>query len=113
MSELTDEFYNQYRIPEYIKGNLTKEFLQAFVNNLMVVFDIDELDKDSFLTFESISMCESTAGWADALEMACLFAKMFDIYSYYLTLPWYDSDMFDAEITDMLVDYSIIEGGDY
>ena len=113
MSELTDEFYNQYRIPEYIKARLTREFLQVFVDNLMIVFDIDEPDKDGFLTFESISMCESTAGWADTLELTCQYTKTFDIYSHYLTLPWYDSDMFDAEVTDMLVDYGIIEGGDY
>lgn len=92
-----------YTIPDKIKKLMTYDFLKEFRNQLFTVFD---LSLDTYA--DIIQGIESTAGWANALEDACHNTGTNDIWSYWDSLEWYDSDMFDWELSDMLIEKQLI-----
>lgn len=92
-----------YTIPVRIKEMMTYDFLKEFRNQLFAIFDFD------LETYADIIQgVESTAGWADALKTACCSTGKDDIWSYWNNLEWYDSDMFDGELGDMLIENRLI-----
>lgn len=93
----------KYTIPDEIKKLMTYDFLKEFRNQLFIVFD---LSLDTYA--DIIQGIESTAGWANALEDACHNTGKDDIWSYWDSLEWYDSDMFDWELSDMLIENRLI-----
>lgn len=93
----------KYTIPDRIKDLMTYDFLKEFRNQLFTVFDFDlETYADIFQGIES------TNGWANALEDACHNTGKDDIWNYWNELEWYDSDMFDGELGEMLVENRLI-----
>ena len=93
----------KYTIPDEIKKLMTYDFLKEFRNQLFAIFD---LSLDTYA--DIIQGIESTAGWANALEDACHNTGKDDIWSYWDSLEWYDSDMFDWELSDMLIENNLI-----
>lgn len=97
----------EYRIPDNIKNLITDDFLKEFRNQLFRIHDCYSLD-----TFaeDGIPINTSTAGWYAAFGKACLLTGKEKLLDYWRTLQWYDSDIFDGELADILIDRGIILG---
>lgn len=89
----------KYTIPDEIKEMMTYDFLKEFRNQLFTVFDFD-LETNA----NTLYGIESTNGWANALKAACHNTGKDDIWNYWNELEWYDSDVFDSELSDMLIE---------
>ena len=100
-----DGVHIEYTMPENIKSLITDDFLKEFRNQLFRIHEHYSLD-----TFadEGIPMNTSTAGWYAALGKACLVTNNLELFDYWRSLEWYDSDIFDGELADMLVDRKFI-----
>ena len=100
-----DGIHIEYTMPENIKSLITDDFLKEFRNQLFRIHEHYSLD-----TFadEGIPMNTSTAGWYAALGKACLVTNNLELFDYWRSLEWYDSDIFDGELADMLVDRKFI-----
>ena len=103
--EEIDNVYVEYFIPEKYKKMCTKDFLEEFRNQLIRIDQYYSLD-----TFadEGIPINTSTCGWAVALFKACINTNKEELWNYWRTLPWYDSDIFDGELADLLIENNII-----
>lgn len=97
--------YVSYTIPEPIKKLITDEFLKEFRNQL---FRIHEYYHLGLFADEGIPMNTSTSGWFAAFGKACLLTNNEQLLDYWRTLPWYDSDIFDGELAEMLVERGFI-----
>ena len=97
----------EYTIPENIKNLITDDFLKEFRNQLFRIHEYYSLE-----TFaeEGIPLNTSTGGWYVAFGKACLLTHKEELLDYWRTLQWYDSDIFDGELADMLVDKGFILG---
>lgn len=97
----------QYDIPEEYRELITKEVLDQFAANLLTFFP--EAD-DPYTCF----CLESTGGWVDAFEKAVRVQKPYDKYQklldYYFGLEWYDFDMFNDEVLDLMIEFGILSG---
>ena len=93
----------KYTIPEEIKKLMTYDFLKEFRNQLFAIF---ELDLETYAN--RLYGFESTVGWANALQDACHNTGKDDIWNYWNELEWYDSDIFDSELSDMLIENRLI-----
>lgn len=95
----------EYTIPENIKNLITYDFLKEFRNQLFRIHEHYSLD-----TFADCGILENTStyGWYAAFGKACLLVNKEELLDYWRTLPWYDSDIFDGEIADMLVEKKLI-----
>ena len=100
-----EDVYIEYQIPEDIKNLITDEFLKEFRNQLFRIHEYYSLE--SFADF-GIPMNTSTNGWYAAFGKACLLTNKEELFDYWRTLPWYDSDIFNYELTDMLVQRKFI-----
>ena len=100
-----DSVHVEYSIPEEIKVLITDDFLREFRNQLFRIHKYYGLD-----TFadDGIPMNTSTAGWFAAFGKACLLTDTTELLDYWRSLEWYDSDIFDGELADMLVDKKFI-----
>lgn len=97
--------YVSYTIPEPIKKLITDEFLKEFRNQL---FRIHEYYHLGLFADEGIPMNTSTSGWFAAFGKACLLTNNEQLLDYWRILPWYDSDIFDGELAEMLVERRFI-----
>lgn len=96
----------EYKIPQEIKAEFTKEFMAYFLAVLAIVFDLDE----SMLCAEYLFNLESTIGWSKSFKCACKKYNLEHVFVYYDQLEWYDSDLFDDELLSLLIDYELIKG---
>jgi len=97
----------EYQIPENIKQLITYEFLKEFRNQLFRIHENWSID-----TFaeEGIPMNTSTSGWYASLGKASIITKNEELFNYWRKLPWYDSDLFDEELAEMLIEKHLILG---
>ena len=102
-----NDIYIEYTIPENIKNLITEDFLKEFRNQLFRIHEHYSLD--TFADF-GIPMNTSTAGWFAAFGKACLLTNKESLFDYWRGLPWYDSDIFDGELAEMLIDKKLILG---
>ena len=89
-----------YAIPDNIKNLITDDFLKEFRNQLFRIHEHYSLD--TFADF-GIPTNTSTGGWYASFGKACLLTHKEELLDYWRTLPWYDSDIFDGELANMLV----------
>ena len=99
---------NDYRMPEEIRREFTREMMSCFLEKLVDIFDYMP-SKPTY--YDYIVYVESNAGWYEAFKKMCISYGLEDILSYYDHLEWYDSDMFDGELSDLLLEYELIEEG--
>lgn len=99
------EDYMEYKIPEQIIGLITDDFLKEFRNQLFRIHEHYSLD--TFADF-GIPTNTSTGGWYAAFGKACLLTGKEELFDYWRSLTWYDSDIFDGELADMLVQKKLI-----
>ena len=100
-----DDVHIEYTMPQNIKNLITDDFLKEFRNQLF------RINKDySLETFAEygIPMNTSTSGWFAALGKACLLTHKEELLDYWRSLPWYDSDVFDGELAEMLIERGFI-----
>lgn len=97
----------EYTIPKDIKELITDDFLEEFRNQLFRIHEYYSLEN---FAEEGISMNTSTGGWYAAFGKACLLTHKEVLLDYWRTLPWYDSDIFDGELADMLIERGFILG---
>ena len=95
----------EYTIPKDIKDLITDDFLKEFRNQLFRIHEYYSLE-----TFaeEGILMDTSTSGWFAAFGKACLLTHKEVLLDYWRTLPWYDSDIFDGKLAEMLVERGFV-----
>lgn len=55
---------------------------------------------------------EGTVGYCEAIKDTCNKHQLLNIFNYYNQLPWYDSDLFDSELGDLLVEFGLVELGE-
>lgn len=97
-----------YRLPNKKKWLLTDEFLITFKEELDKIFKPD----DNATYWNHYSWLDSTSGFYDALKITSeKYNVKKAIYEYACKLPWYDSDFFDSELTEMMYKKGIIEEG--
>lgn len=96
-----------YEMPDNIKSMITIEFCTQFLKELHQIFGASVEDSDmDYYVYQG-----STAGWGAAFANTCRKLNMIELYKYYLNLEWFDSDIFDGELEDLLVEYKLIIGG--
>lgn len=97
----------EYTIPKDIKDLITDSFLKEFRNQLFRIHEYYSLE-----TFaeDGIPINTSTSGWFAAFGKACLLTNKEVLLDYWRTLPWYDSDVFDGELAEMLIERGFILG---
>lgn len=100
-------FKFDYKIPDDILTKIPDYFWPALAGKLVSVFSPTIFDKevtDVGESWYSIDFVCGTAGFDLAFHMACRKLDMMWLYDYRDRLEWYDYDMFDSEISDILID---------
>ena len=87
-----------YVIPKEISDKFTNRFLEYFNSELCKIWK-EKVDTWDGTVFPFI---EGTQGWALAFERSLIDFDMLDVWTYYSSLEWYDSDQFDGQLGDML-----------
>lgn len=104
---LTDDGDIIYSIPGEIKSLIDRSFLEALRNELYWVFNLSLGD----YAYDSAASNGGTGGWDVAFGLACIKTNKKEIYTYYRSLPWYDSDIFDGEVEEMLINERLVRRG--
>ena len=98
---LNSQWNWDYKIPKEIKDQMPDYFYFALAGELTSVFGpiiwYEESNEDG-TTRRSLGSVFSTSGYYLAFKMTCIKLGKFDVFSYYDSLSWQDSDMFDAEV---------------
>ena len=100
----------KYKIPEHIMTLITYDFLKEFRNQLFRIHEHYSLD--TFADF-GIPTNTSTGGWYAAFGKACLLTHKEELFDYWRSLAWYDSDIFDEELAEMMVEKKLILDDSY
>ena len=95
----------EYTIPEHIKILITDDFLKEFRKQLFRIFK--DISLETFAEY-GIPYNTPTGGYVAAFGKACLITKNEELFNYWRSLPCYDSDVFDGEITEMLIERKFI-----
>lgn len=101
---ITEDGNIKYEIPEDIKKLISYGFLKEFRSQLF------RIDGCSLRTTEDEGLYYNTgtSAWYASLGKACLNTNNKELFKYYHSLPWYDSDLFDSELADMMVDSKLM-----
>lgn len=97
MEDRYDEFL-EYTIPENIKSRIPEYFYYALGGEYVSIMGATALLRDT----DGLSLLDyngGTAGYAEAFKMTCKKLDMDWLYEYWDSLPWYQSDLFDCEIS--------------
>ena len=95
----------RYTMPEKYKSMCTDNFLKEFRKQLYRMHEHYSLD---LFADEGIPINTSTTGWYASFGKACLLTNNEELLDYYDKLEWEDSDIFDDELANMMVDRKII-----
>lgn len=100
-------FDENYKIPEEIKVKFTDEFCKAMRRALFRISGYYGLGTPA----ESGPVQNSsTSGWVVALFTACMETNNEDLFAYWHNLPWYESDVFDDELMEYMMDNNYLLG---
>ena len=92
------------RAEEFI-GKISMDFILKFKEALKKLFGSDTFDWSDEEVWINLG---STIGWGGAFSETCDEFGMQDLKEYYKELEWYDSDVFDGDISDLAVKYGVI-----
>ena len=84
---------------------IDKEFLLKLRDGIGVRFGDGGIDLDDEETWINIG---GTMGWDYAFSQACAATNLPTLYEYYNALDWFDSDMFDGDVSDLAIEHGII-----
>ena len=105
--DVNNDVHIEYSIPENILELITDDFLKEFRNQLFRIHEYWSLE--TFAEY-GIPTNTSTGGWYAAFGKACLLTRSEKLFDYWRTLQWYDSDIFDGELAELLVKRHFILG---
>ena len=90
---------SEYKIPDEIKSRIPEYFYYALGGEYVSISVKSALmpDEDGF---SMLDYCSSTAGYVEALRATCRKLNMDWLMEYWDSLEWFDSDVFDGEISD-------------
>ncbi|WP_273854008.1 hypothetical protein [Guptibacillus spartinae] len=115
---ITDKGTVDYHIPEEIKSKFTKEILSDFRKEVIRTFQKNDIKRgDKPNNYEEFSYhawwlyMEGTSGYCEAFRKIMLKHNLREIVDYYDSLPYYDSDLFDHEFGDLLIQYGLVKLG--
>ena len=94
--------YLNYKIPDDILAKIPDYFWSALAGELVSVFSTSIFDKDDTDMYQLDFLC-GTTGFDCAFHMTCRKLDLMWLYDYRNRLEWYDYDMFDSEISDILI----------
>ena len=97
----------KYTTPEKYKQMYTNDFLKEFRRQLYRMHENYSLE---LFADEGIPINTSTMGWYAAFGKACLLTNNEELLDYYDTLGWEDSDVFDDDLVNLMVDKKILLG---
>lgn len=100
-----DNVHIEYTIPEEIRSLITDKFLKEFLYQLIRISGLSPYD-----FADDIVYTEGTGAWYAAFGKACIETNNAELYNYWLSLEWYDSDIFDGELVDILFERKFILG---
>ncbi|MFJ8528577.1 hypothetical protein [Bacillus sp. NPDC094106] len=87
---------------------ITLDFLKDFKKNVDTIFELD--NADTLLTYENTYIhLECTIGWWEAVKTTCKEHDLHDLSDYYNNLNWMKSDVFDLELSNLLLTHDIIK----
>lgn len=107
------DYQEHYEIPYEIKSKIPEHFYYALWGELVSIFGPDimipeyyEMPEDQAhgdpKPFYPLAYDTSTSGWNQALFATCAKLDLMEVYNYYGSLEWFDSDRFDGEIEEEL-----------
>lgn len=99
-----------YAIPEEKKKLITKEFADEFVRQMILVFGGDDSQTQADWFKQSGVHITGTGGWGTALKTTAEALNCPELYDYYDSMEWYDSDIFDGELYDIICGYETGRG---
>lgn len=104
---INDDLTISYKIPQEYRSMCDKKFLEVFRHELYKIYNLSLQDFSS----DSVLIDGGTCGWNTAFGMACLKTNKSELFKYYITLDWYDSDLFDEEIRILMEEYKLVLKG--
>ena len=91
-----------YTIPDEIKSRIPEYFYYALGGECVSIMGAYALIRDedglSYLDYAA-----GTYGYVEAFRMTCKKLDMNWLFEYRDNLPWYQSDIFDGEISDEVI----------
>lgn len=99
--------YCQDKDAERYLALITNEFLESFKANLSSAFGHN--DVFDFNDEECWVEHGGTVGYVNAFTKTCVAHDLCDLSDYYDVLPWFESDAFDADVSDLAVKFGVIE----
>jgi hypothetical protein len=107
---ITDKGF-EYKMPDEIKKKIPKEMLMTFKETLDSVFT-DRVNLKGSTYNNYYFYLQETTGWGIAFKESCEKTNSMEIYEYYNSLDWFDSDLFDDEFCLMMVKEGIMDEGE-
>ena len=106
----------QYKLPNRKLKLITKEFLQTFKTELDYIFggesSLIHIPSDKRTYWNYYKNLDYTSGFYKALKTTCQKYNLEKaVYKYFQSRPWYISDYFDSELTELMYKLGIIEEG--
>ena len=101
----------EYKIPLEIKQKIPKYFYYAMGEELVSIFGTEVLipedvnDEINEYTVYGIDFVTSTSGWYEAFKATCKKLDLQWLLDYHKTLEWYESDLFNDEISQKIIEY--------
>lgn len=93
---------HDYKIPDDILAKIPDYFWPALAGELVSVYNpfiFNEVD----VGVRAIDFLTGTVGWTEAFKATCKKLGMEWMNEYLDKLEWYDSDIFESEICDLII----------
>lgn len=101
---ITEQGNIEYKMPQLIREKFTFDFCKQMMMELHRIYGVSVEDSD----MDHMIHLEGTSGWGVAFTTACRKMNEPDLYKYYYNLPWYDSDIFDSQVTECIVEHKLL-----
>ncbi len=94
---------SDYKIPDEILNDIPPYFYESFACELCIVFGPVIFKKSDTGDDYGLFYIEGTTGWVDAFRSVVNRLGLPWLSDYYNSLDWFDSDLFDNQISDLLI----------
>lgn len=101
-----------YKIPKDILSKIPDHFWAAFTGELVSIFGRGIFEETDDMG-RALNYHTGTNGWNVALKTTCRRLDMDWLYIYYDHLSWWESDMFDGEIEDLVISKFVENESEY
>ncbi len=94
---------SDFKVPDKILNDIPTYFYAVFAGELHSVFGPTIFEKSDTDDDYGLFYVEGTAGWVTAFKLVAGRLGLPWLISYYDSLDWFDSDLFDDQIGDLLI----------